>query len=343
MRTIQRVTTLLLLALTVAGASVTAQEGQNKAGNPAYDEEIRKADALAQRRQYEAALQSYKKAFALTAKTSYEACLGMAVAYRGLGAYKNVADVCADALKLATDPKQQANAHNLRGMALVQLADNGRNEKKLREAEQAFRDALAANETLYVAHYNMGIALIRMHRDEEGVQELKRFVELVPAGTDTAEATRTIAEPRRAREAFAPDFSFTSKDGEFISLADLRGKAVVLDFWGTWCKPCVMATPGLVKLHKKFAEQPVVFISVAENDAEGAWAAYVEQHKMVWPQFFDRTRKMVAPFGVRGYPTYIVVDPEGIVQWRVTGYGDTTDGDVESEIKKALKKKGSSS
>jgi thiol-disulfide isomerase/thioredoxin len=339
MRTIQRLTTLLLLALTVASAIVTAQEPQNKAGNPAYDQEIRKADALAQQRQYEAALQSYKKAFALTGKTSYEACLGMALAYRGLGAYKNVADACTDALKLATDPKQQANVHNLHGMALVELANNRQDEKKLREAEQAFRAALAANETLHVAHYNMGIALIRMHRDEEGVQELQRYVDLAPGGKDTAEAIKTIAEPRRARESFAPDFSFTSKDGEFISLADVKGKVVVLDFWGTWCGPCVMATPGLVKLHKKFAEQPVVFISVAENDREEAWAAYVEQHKMVWPQFLDRTRKMVAPFGVRGYPTYIVIDPEGIVQWRVSGYGPSTDGEVESEIKKALKEK----
>jgi hypothetical protein len=106
----------------------------------------------------------------------------------------------------------------------------------------------------------------------------------------------------------------------------------------------VAATPGLVKLHKKFAEQPVVFISVAENDKEDAWSVYIEKNKMVWPQFFDATRKIAIPFNVRGFPTYIVIDTEGIVRWRTIGYNSmATDGEVESEIKKALKRKGSPS
>jgi thiol-disulfide isomerase/thioredoxin len=88
-----------------------------------------------------------------------------------------------------------------------------------------------------------------------------------------------IEDPRRARAVFAPDFSFTSKDGEFISSDDLRGKTILLDFWGSWCGPCVKAAPGLVRLHKKFAEAPVVFISVAENDRPEAWAAFIEKNK----------------------------------------------------------------
>ena len=133
-----------------------------------------------------------------------------------------------------------------------------------------------------------------MNRDDDGVRELKRYVEVAPPDKDLDFAgEKMIEEPRRARETFAPAFSFTSKEGEFITLEDLKGKTVVLDFWGTWCKPCLMATPGLLRLHKKYAEQDVVFIGVAVNDQEDAWAAYIEKNKMDWPQFLDKTRKIV--------------------------------------------------
>ena len=336
---IQRITTASVLALTVVGVPLLAQAPADPAKVQAAQAEMQKADGFTQRRQYEEALQSYKKAFSLTGKTSFQACMGMALAYRNLGAHKNVADVCVDALKLAADDRQRATVHNMRGAAFVALSSKP-DDKRLQEAQQEFVAALAASETLHAARLNLGITLLKMNRDEEGVLELKRYVEAAaPTGKDIDFARKLIDEPRRARATYAPDFSFTSQQGEFITLEDLKGKAVVLDFWGTWCKPCVMATPGLVKLHKKFAEQPVVFISVAENDREDAWSAYIDKNKMVWPQFLDKTRKLVLPFGVTGYPTYIIIDPEGIVQWRRVGYGDTTDGEVESEIKKALKKK----
>jgi thiol-disulfide isomerase/thioredoxin len=333
MRSVQRVATLALLMLT---AAVAAQDKQD-----AYDDQMRKADLLINRRMYEEALKEYKKAYSLKDKTSLDAVLGMAMAYRGLGAHKNVVDLMTnDAMKLAGDDmKNQAKVRNLRGAALVALADKP-SDKRLADAETDFRAAIAANPDLYSAQLNLGITLLKQQRDEDGKRELQAYVDRAPKGADTAGALRMIEEPRRARETFAPDFSFTSKEGEFISLEDLKGKTVVLDFWGTWCRPCVMATPGLVKLQKKFAEEPVVFISVAENDHEDQWAAYVEKNKMVWPQF-DKTRKLAGPFGIFSYPTYIVIDGEGVVRWRTMGYGPETDGAVESEIKKTLKKKSS--
>jgi tetratricopeptide (TPR) repeat protein len=118
MGTIQRVTTLGTLLLTVSLAAA-AQDKQS-----AYEDEMRKGDMLINRRAYEEALQAYKKAYALKDKASIEAALGLAAAYRGLGAHKNVFDISTDALKLAGDDKLlQAKVHNLRGAALVALSD----------------------------------------------------------------------------------------------------------------------------------------------------------------------------------------------------------------------------
>jgi thiol-disulfide isomerase/thioredoxin len=317
-----------------------AQQPADPAKVQAAQEEMQKADGFAQRRQYEQALQSYKKAFTLTGKTSFQACMGMALALRGLGAHKNVADVCVDALKLAADGKERAAVHNMRGAALVALSEKP-DDKRLEEAQREFLAAIDANEALHPAYLNLGITLLKMNRDEEGVRALKRYVEVAPKGKDVDFALTVIEEPRRAREVFAPEFSFTSKQGEFITLEDLKGKTVVLDFWGTWCKPCLMATPDLVKLYKKFSEQGVVFIGVAVNDQEDSWAAYIEKNKMDWPQFFDRSRKIATPFAVVSYPTYVVIDGDGIVRGRQSGYSPMeTASWIEDQIKRSLKKKG---
>jgi thiol-disulfide isomerase/thioredoxin len=341
MRTIQRVTTVLTLALTVAAIQLPAQAPPDPAKVQAAQEEMQKGEAFTLRRQYEEALQAYKKAFTLTGKTSFDACMGMALAYRHLGAHKNVADVCVDALKLTGDARKLAAVHNMRGTALVALSDKP-DDKRLQEAEQEFLTAISGHEGLYAAHLNLGVTLLKMNRDEEGVRVLKRYVEIAPKGKEVDNALKMIEEPRRAREAYAPEFSFTSKDGEFVTLEDLKGKTVVLDFWGTWCKPCLMATPDLLKLHKKYADQGVVFVGVAVNDQQDAWAAYIEKHNMTWPQFLDKTRKLALPFAVTSYPTYIVIDGEGILRARKSGWNPIeTPSWLESEIKRTLKKKGS--
>jgi thiol-disulfide isomerase/thioredoxin len=339
MRTIQRVTTLIVVLLTILAPCAAAQNPPANDKTEAYDDEMRKAEQMVNRRQFEPALQSYKKAYALTNKTSLEALLGMALAYRGLGAHKNVIDLSGEAMKLAGDDKrQQAKVLNLRGAALVALAEKP-DDKRLTEAERAFRDALAANPELFSAQLNLGVTLLKQGHDADGVAALKTYVERAPKGLDTSSAEKMIEEPRRARETFAPDFSITTKEGEFLTLEDLKGKTVVLDFWGTWCKPCLMATPGLVKLNRKYAEQGVVFIGVAVNDQEDAWAAYIDKNKMAWPQFFDKTRKVATPFAVSSYPTYIVIDGEGIMRARRSGYGSETESWLEGEIKQALKRK----
>ena len=333
MWTIQRVTTLVALLLTV-GLVAAAQDKQS-----AYDEEMRKGEMLINRRAYEEALQAYKKAYALKDKASLDAAIGMAMAYRGLGAHKNVFDVSTDALKLAGDDKTlQAKVHNLRGASLVSLSEKP-GDKRLLEAESEFRTALEANPALHIARMNLGVAMLKMNRDDEGVRELKGYVERAPKGPEAANALKMIEEPRRAREVFAPDFSFTSKQGEFITLEDLKGRTVVLDFWGTWCKPCLMATPALLKLHKKFVDDGVVFIGVAVRDQEPEWAAYIDKNRMDWPQFLDTNRKIVTPFSVNAFPTYVVIDGDGIVRARKSGYGMETDSWLEGEIKRTLKKK----
>jgi thiol-disulfide isomerase/thioredoxin len=324
------VTPVVLVLMLVTGAIPRAQDKK-----PDYADELRKGDTLLQRRQYEQALQAYKRAYALTDKSSYDALVGIALAYRGLGAHKNLLDSCDDGLKLAgDDKKRQAQIHNLRGSALVALSDKP-GDKKLKDAEVEFRTALAANESLAAAHLNLGVVLLKMLRDDEGLRELKVYLDHAPDGAAADNARRLIEDPRRAREAFAPEFSFTSREGEFISLDELKGKTVLLDFWGSWCGPCVQATPGLIKLRRKFTGQPVIFVGIA-RDEQAKWSTYLEKNNMDWPQYLDTESRVIRLFRVEGYPTYIVLDGDGIIRARKTGYGADSEHWLESEIKKAL-------
>jgi thiol-disulfide isomerase/thioredoxin len=89
------------------------------------------------------------------------------------------------------------------------------------------------------------------------------------ANVATVEETRrVIANPIRARMPFAPKFSFTTHDNQKISNASVRGRVVLLDFWGTWCPPCRDSVPILRDLNKKYAGKAFQLVGVSSDDDE---------------------------------------------------------------------------
>lgn len=304
-----------------------------------YEEEYQKGIEMLRRRQYEDALKSFKRANEMRGKKSPDAMLGMAQAYFGLEAYKNVIDTSEKVLELApSDPEIRAQALNHKGLAFQSQAD-AKDEKKLREAEAAFREALALNvATLPVIRHNLGVVLLQQNRDAEGIAELQTYLKLQPRGGYSEQARKMVENPRRAREAFAPDFSIVTSEGEHLSLEDLRGKVVVLDFWGTWCPPCVASVPSLRALHKKFSKEPqFVLIGISTDTEEQVWRDFTTKEKMIWPQFWDRNRQVSRAFNVRAYPTYFVIDHEGIVRFRSSGTSWERNATLNDIIKKQVK------
>jgi peroxiredoxin len=303
-----------------------------------YEEELQNGWEALRRHKYEDALKSFKRANDLREKKCGECFFGMAQAYNGLEAYKNVITSSDKAIELAAnDAKLQAQANNLKGLALQSQSDN-KDQKKLQEAEAAFRQGLTLDGKLAVLHYNLGFVLMQQNRDPEGGAEMKKYLEMQPRGSFADSARQMIENPRRSREPFAPSFSFTTADGEFIELDDLRGKVVVLDFWGTWCPPCVESVPSLRSLHKKYSKEPsFVLIGVSSDSEDDVWRDFIGKNQMVWPQYRDRDHKILRAFDIRAFPTYIVIDHEGIIRFRSTGVSWLRAANLEDAIRKQVK------
>ena len=327
---------LLVLALWPANGLVARRVAVTD--DEQFEEELEKGKTLLRRRQYEEALKSFKRANEMREKKC-AVCFGlMCEAYLGLEAYKNVVETADKVLELAAgDTQLMLKAYNNKGLALQTLAER-KDQKKLQAAEAVFRQGLALQATHPILHYNLGVTLLQLSRDPEGIDELREYVKLQPKGAYSDLAHRMIDNPRRARENYAPDFSFTSSEGEYLSLEDLRGKVVVLDFWATWCPPCVESVPELRNLNKRYGkDQPFVLIGISADADEQAWRQFIGENRMVWPQFRDNERRILRAFNIHAFPTYVVIDHEGIVRLQVVGMSWQRAASLEDAVRKQLK------
>lgn len=322
----------LFCLLSIAAPVVTGQD------EDAFESELVKGRAFLRRSQFEEALKSFKRANEMRQKKCAECMNLMADAYLGLEAYKNVVETSDKVIALGGDNKQDIlKAYNNKGLALQTWAEK-KDQKRLQAAEAAFRQGLTIEDAPAVLHYNLGVVLLQLSRDQEGIVALEQYVKLQPKGTYVESAKKMVDNPRRARENYAPEFSFTSSEGEHVALEDLKGKVVLLDFWGTWCPPCVESVPELRNLHKKYSKEPsFLLIGISSDSDDEVWREFTAQNKMVWPQYRDKDRRIQRSFGVRAFPTYVLIDHEGIVRFQSVGMGWSRAASLDEAIRKQVK------
>jgi len=330
---------LVLIAVAVPASlfdSTGAWAARIQDPDNSYDDLVQEGKDLFRQHRYDDALKKFKRANEMREKKSAECYGWMSETYLALEAYKNVIDASEKVIELAGDNRQLLfTAYNNKGLALQASAEK-KDQKKLLAAEAVFRQAVTLGNAPAIIHYNLGVSLMQLNRDEEGIAEIKQYLKVEPKGSYGEMGRKLIENPRRARENFAPDFSFTSAQGEYIALDDLKGKVVLLDFWGTWCPPCVASVPDLRNLYKRYANEPsFVFISISSDGDEGVWQQFTEKNKMVWPQYRDQDRRILRAFGVHAFPSYILIDHEGIVRRMLTGWQPPTT--LDEMVKKQVK------
>jgi peroxiredoxin/outer membrane lipoprotein-sorting protein len=143
----------------------------------------------------------------------------------------------------------------------------------------------------------------------EGTELVKRFE---PPGRSTEEAVK-IGNP-------APEFTLKDTEGKEAKLADFRGKVVLLDFWATWCGPCIQAMPHIQAIAEIYKERDVVVLGINtwENDPSKV-KPFLEEKKITYRILMDSKDEVVEKYGVLGIPTFFILDKEGIIRQSMTG------------------------
>ena len=111
----------------------------------------------------------------------------------------------------------------------------------------------------------------------------------------------------------APEFTLALFDGGEISLSDLRGQVVVVNFWASWCTPCRDEAPLLEEAWRSYRDRGVVFLGVDYVDTEGEALAYLSEFGITYPNGPDRGSLIGRAFGITGIPETFFIDPQGTV------------------------------
>jgi peroxiredoxin len=164
-----------------------------------------------------------------------------------------------------------------------------------------------------------------------GLLLLARFQGKLPAGRarGSAAAVKGIA---------APDFALTDLQGHTVKLSDLRGKAVVLNFWATWCPPCKQEIPWFVDLQKRYGSQGLQVIGVSMDDGgEKDVEKFATENAINYPILLGKEAVAEQYGGIDYLPTTFYIDRNGIVMDRV--FGQPERGEIEQNVKLAIASK----
>ncbi len=138
-----------------------------------------------------------------------------------------------------------------------------------------------------------------------------------------------------AKTAPAPDFSLTSTDGRTVVLSELRGKVVIVDFWASWCAPCLLQIPIFNELHNRYADKGLEIVGISMDDPDPNFLPNFKKERNMKYTVVQGTQETVKAFpGIVGFPTTFVVNRQGVIIERHMGLA--TLPEIEKTVKTAL-------
>ena len=130
----------------------------------------------------------------------------------------------------------------------------------------------------------------------------------------------------------APDFEVTDLKGKKLALKDYHGQVVLLDFWATWCGPCIAEMPKVKKAYEKYKEQKFQIIGISLDRSQPPLDAYIEKEGLAWHNYWDKSREVRNLYKVWGIPTTFLIDGEGVIRKASLGASD-----IETAIAELVK------
>lgn len=301
-----------------------------------YRRELARARELLDSGRAKDSIEVFEAANKLAGKKSAECFLGLSLAHLRIGEFKDAQKHARRAAEHATTNHEQAEGRYFLGSALMGQ-DNG-DGKKIAEGIPELRQAMEMEPENAAYRYQLGLALLRVRDEDAGIQQLERFLELAPGSPRVEEVRGLIEYPLRAHPSYAPEFELVSASGREISLVNQRGRVLLIDFWATWCPPCVESVPWLKRLNEEHSDDPFTLLSVSVDRDEAAWTGFVQEKEMSWEQYRDDGNGIMAEFLPPQFaiPTYFVIDGGGVIRGVFHGDDRTSRSRLKSTLEDCL-------
>ena len=117
----------------------------------------------------------------------------------------------------------------------------------------------------------------------------------------------------------APDFRLENLDGQSISLSDFRGKPILLNFWATWCPPCVAEMPYLQQVYEEWSGKGLVVLAVNIGENPTEVKRFLQAHDLSLPVLLDTEENTAEKYNITGIPASFFIDSDGIIQQKIIG------------------------
>lgn len=313
------------LTLLMLGSLVLAQAPASN-----FNIEMEAGKSFAAQSNYAEAVKHFNKANQMQQGKCSECYVWLARMDMGVDSLQQALKETEQAVSTAAPGPEFARAQLYHGIVLARKGN-------FAAAETALKAAATANPACVECRFNLGFVLLKESKDADGVAILKTVASEFSGTPRGNEIQRLIADPGLIRKNYAPEFSARLSTGEEVNLDALKGKVVLLDFWGTWCEPCRVSLPLLKDLAAKVDSTQVAIVSIDEYDPKSKWEQYVHANGMTWGQVYDGDLSLHNAFRVDGFPRYYVLNKEGIIVAQFKGWNQNGESTIADAIAAALK------
>ncbi len=173
-------------------------------------------------------------------------------------------------------------------------------------------------------------------------QRIILYVLLLIAGAAwilfSAETTATSESAAPQAGFLAPDFTLNTMDGQAYTLSELRGKAVLINLWATWCPPCRAEMPAIEKVYQEYKDQGFIVLAVnaANQDDAAAVTPFLDQYGLTFPVVLDVSGDASAKYQLRSLPSSYFIDRQGIIREVIIG-GPMSETLLRTRVEQILK------
>ena len=129
----------------------------------------------------------------------------------------------------------------------------------------------------------------------------------------------------------APDFQLQYLDGNTVSLSDLRGSPVIINFWATWCGPCRSEMPFIQEIYNEWQDRGLVILAINLRETSSLVSQFIQDNNLSFPVLLDANGNVALEYNVTGIPTTFFIDKDGIIQESKIGPFSSKE-DIEEEL-----------